>query len=149
MSFRADFCVLQVVVQNSTLYTYSQRAWQQCALFQKSAASFLERSGYTGNYSSSGQTELYINDRWTFRSYITDLTTNQTGTLRVQSSSSSKVPEFNASGHCEMLSVGVRKPMADSCWLIAVEVLSGLSLQWARRTWNTLALQWSASLTPS
>lgn len=71
--------VLQVVTQNCTLYSYSERAWQQCALFRNYTASFLQRTAYSGRYSSNGQSQIYIGDKWVFKDDVTDLVTNRTG----------------------------------------------------------------------
>ena len=71
--------MLQVVTQNCTLYSYSERAWQQCALFQNFTASFLQRTAYGGQYSSTGQSQMYISDKWVFKDNVTDLATNGTG----------------------------------------------------------------------
>ena len=69
----------QVVTRNCTLYMYSDRTWQQCALFQNATSSFLGRTGYLGSYSSVGQTRMRVIDQWVYESNITDLATNQTG----------------------------------------------------------------------
>ena len=66
-------------MQNCTLYTYSERAWQQCALFQNASAALLQRTGYQGNFSSIGQSCLRVYNTWALHSSITDLATNQTG----------------------------------------------------------------------
>ena len=67
-------------MQDCTLYTYSERAWQQCALFQNASAALLARTGYQGSFSSTGRASLRVYDTWAFHSSITDLATNQTGT---------------------------------------------------------------------
>ena len=72
--------LLQVVMQNCSLYMNSERAWQQCALFQNSSAALLKRTGYQGNFSSTGQSCFRVYDTWAFHSSITDLVTNETGT---------------------------------------------------------------------
>ena len=67
-------------MQNCSLFTYSERAWQQCALFQNASSALLQRTGYQGSFSSTGQSSLRVYDTWAFHSSITDLATNQTGT---------------------------------------------------------------------
>ena len=67
-------------MQDCTLCSYSERAWQQCALFQNASAALLQRTGYQGSFSSTGQACLRVYDTWAFHSSITDLATNQTGT---------------------------------------------------------------------
>ena len=74
--------LLQVITRNCSLYTYSERAWQQCALFQNSSSSLLKRTGYQGTFSSIGQACFRVYDTWAFHSSITDLATNQTGNAR-------------------------------------------------------------------
>lgn len=66
-------------MQNCTLYSYSEKAWQQCALFQNASAALLQRTGYQGSFSSTGRASLRVYDTWAFHSSITDLATNQTG----------------------------------------------------------------------
>ena len=70
---------LQVICQNCTIYAYSEKVWQQCALLQNYTDPFIRQTGYKGRYTNIGQTQNRIIDNWRFQSNITDLATNCTG----------------------------------------------------------------------
>ena len=70
---------MQVITQNCTLYTYSEKALQQCMLFQNYTASYLQRTAYGGQYSSIGHSQVYVLDKWAFKDNVTDLASKRTG----------------------------------------------------------------------